>query len=184
MGTTAFIIETFFDNTLRRVLRSALFTLVACTLLACQQESGGMVSAAVSSSDQTPVLQVLKDPSCGCCEGWVTHVSERGFMAQISHPQDLNAEKLRLGIAPQFQSCHTAVSDEGYVFEGHIPANIITRFLAEKPADALGLAVPGMPLGSPGMEVGDQFRPYDVLQLNKDGSSRVYAHIATQAEQY
>lgn len=184
MGTTAFIIDTLLTGTLRRVLRPALFALGACTLLACQQESSSMVSAAESSSAETPVLQVLKDPSCGCCEGWVTHVSERGFMAQISHPQDLNGEKLRLGIAPQYQSCHTAVSEEGYVFEGHIPANIITRFLAEKPANALGLAVPGMPLGSPGMEVGDQFRPYDVLQLNKDGSSSVYAHIATQGEQY
>lgn len=156
----------------------------ALVLNGCQQQDNGSTIAAASSSGTQTVLQVLKDPSCGCCEGWVQHASERGFIAQISHPQDLNGEKLKLGIAPQFQSCHTAISAEGYVFEGHIPANIVQRFLDEKPNDAIGLAVPGMPLGSPGMEIGDQFQPYDVMVLSSDGSAQVYAHIATQAEQY
>ena len=151
-------------------------------LTACQQENTSVAQA--SEAQESTVLQVMKDPSCGCCVGWIDHVSDRGFAAQISHPADLNGEKLKLGIKPEYQSCHTAVSEHGYVFEGHIPANIISRFMAEMPDDALGLAVPGMPMGSPGMEIGDQFHPYDVLLLKTDGSSSVYAHVATQAEQY
>ncbi|WP_369802079.1 DUF411 domain-containing protein [Microbulbifer sp. Q7] len=75
------------------------------------------------------------------------------------------------------QSCHTSVSADGYVFEGHIPAKLIRQFLRNPPAGARGLAVPAMPLGSPGMEVGDRFTPYKVLQLNRDGSTSVYANI-------
>jgi len=160
----------------------SLFLGLGALLSACQQESGSIASA--SQAQDATVLQVLKDPSCGCCTGWIDHMSDRGFMAQISHPTNLNGEKLKLGIEPQFQSCHTAISEEGYVFEGHIPANIVQRFMAEMPSDAIGLAVPGMPMGSPGMEIGDQFDPYDVLILKKDGSSAVYAHIATAQEQY
>lgn len=170
----------FAKYSLGTLIRTAAVMLTLLTLSACQQEPQSLAVAASAG----PVLQVLKDPSCGCCEGWVDHVSERGFIAQISHPQDLNGEKLRLGIAPQYQSCHTAISEQGYVFEGHIPANVMTRFLAEAPHDARGLAVPGMPLGSPGMEIGEQFTPYDVLLLRSDGSAQVYAHIGTKAEQY
>ncbi len=163
-------------------LRFGFLLILAGVLSACQQETTSIASA--SEAQEGTVLQVLKDPSCGCCAGWVDHVSDRGFAAQISHPADLTGEKLKLGIKPQYHSCHTAVSEEGYVFEGHIPANIIQRFMAEKPSDAIGLAVPGMPMGSPGMEIGDQFQAYDVLVLKADGSSQVYAHVASQAEQY
>jgi len=174
----------FSANLLRKPLISFSAILFSALVLSgCQPQNNSTAVAAESSSSAT-VLQVMKDPSCGCCEGWVQHVSERGFLAQISHPQDLNGEKLKLGIAPQFQSCHTAVSPEGYVFEGHIPANIVQRFLDEKPNDAIGLAVPGMPMGSPGMEIGDQFNPYDVIVMKSDGSAQVYAHIATAQEQY
>lgn len=175
----------FSTNILRKPLSclgAVLFS--ALVLGGCQQQSNSTAVATETFSDSATVLQVLKDPSCGCCEGWVQHVSERGFVAQISHPQDLNDEKLKLGIAPQLQSCHTAISPEGYVFEGHIPANIVQRFLDEKPTDAIGLAVPGMPMGSPGMEIGDQFHPYDVMVMKIDGSTQVYAHIATKNEQY
>lgn len=163
-------------------IRFAFIAFFALFLAACQQDGSSVASAADVSSASN--LLVMKDPSCGCCTGWIDHATERGFVAQISHPADLNGEKLKLGITPQYQSCHTAVSDEGYVFEGHIPANIVQRFLDDVPSDALGLAVPGMPLGSPGMEIGDSFTPYDVLLLKKDGSAQVYAHIATKAEQY
>lgn len=174
----------FTTNILRKPIGTLSAVFFGAFLLAgCQPQNTSTVMAAESSESST-VLQVLKDPSCGCCEGWVQHVSERGFIAQISHPQDLNGEKLKLGIAPQMQSCHTAISQEGYVFEGHIPANIVQRFLDEKPDDAIGLAVPGMPMGSPGMEIGDQFHPYDVMVMKTDGSTQVYAHIATQNEQY
>ena len=80
-------------------------------------------------------------------------------------------------IEDEYRSCHTAVSSDGYIFEGHIPSEYITQFLTEKPANALGLSVPGMPHGSPGMEVGNHFMPYDVLVLFKDGTSKVYAQV-------
>lgn len=96
----------------------------------------------------------------------------------------MSAIKDKFAVPKQYRSCHTAVSLGGYVFEGHIPAKIMQRFLNEKPANALGLAVPGMPVGSPGMEVEDKFMPYQVLLLNKDGSTSVYANINQQALQY
>lgn len=129
-------------------------------------------------------LQVLSSPTCGCCGKWVEHMQANGFDASVEHPADLNQEKTARGIAPQYQSCHTAVSADGYVFEGHIPARVIQRFLKEKHQDAIGLAAPGMPMGSPGMEMGDHFSPYDVLVLKADGSSSVYTRIGAAAEQY
>jgi hypothetical protein len=88
-----------------------------------------------------------------------------------------------LGVLPEWQSCHTAVTKEGFVFEGHVPAKFIEQFLAAPPEGALGLAVPGMPLGSPGMEMGERFTPYDIVQMNKDGSSRVFARVGSAAAQ-
>ncbi|MDX1490005.1 MAG: DUF411 domain-containing protein [Pseudohongiellaceae bacterium] len=165
------------------IKQMAIWVLFGLTLQACQNESS---SAAEPVEADTALVQldVLKSPTCMCCSGWVDHAQENGFTAQISHPADLNGAKLRLGIKPEYQSCHTAVSNEGYVFEGHIPAKLVQQFLANPPADALGLAVPGMPVGSPGMEVGDQFQAYDVLVLNKDGSSSLFAHVASPEEQY
>ncbi|MEW4982413.1 MAG: DUF411 domain-containing protein [Cycloclasticus sp.] len=122
-------------------------------------------------------LDVYKSPTCSCCGRWMTHIESKGFDTTTYHPADLNAVKLKHGVTAQYQSCHTAVSKEGYVFEGHIPADVMQRFLAEKPKNALGLAVPGMPVGSPGMEMGSRRDDYDVLLLKKDGGSSVYARI-------
>ena len=85
--------------------------------------------------------------------------------------------KEKYNIKPEYRSCHTGVSEDGYIFEGHIPSKYITQFLSEKNPNAIGLSVPGMPLGSPGMEVGDRFTPYDILILYKDGTHKVYAEI-------
>lgn len=90
--------------------------------------------------------------------------------------QDLNPIKEKYGISPSHQSCHTGVAG-GYIFEGHIPAPIIQQFLSEKPGNAIGLSVPGMPIGSPGMEMGDRIDDYDVIMIKKDGSSEVYQRI-------
>src|SRR5690606_8021819 len=130
-------------------------------------------------------LEIYKSPTCGCCRDWVTHVEKAGFPAQVNESENLNALKQQLGIEPRYQSCHTAVSEVGsYFFEGHIPAKVMQRFLQEKPAHAAGLAVPGMPLGSPGMEMGDRCQPYQVWQINKDGTAEVYAEISAPLEQY
>lgn len=129
-------------------------------------------------------LDVYKSPTCGCCASWIEHVEEHAFIAKTIHPADLSLEKSQRGIQPMYRSCHTAVSAEGFVFEGHVPAKYITQFLTEKPQDAIGLSVPGMPAGSPGMEMGDMFTPYPVLLLKKDGSSEVYGQVNSLGEQY
>lgn len=129
-------------------------------------------------------MDVYKSPSCGCCGKWVDHAEGRGFSFTTHHPADLNKLKTEWGIAPQYQSCHTVVSDDGYVFEGHIPARFLQQFLAAPPADALGLSVPAMPMGSPGMEMGDRFTPYQVLLLKRDGSAEIYGQVSSPLEQY
>ena len=122
-------------------------------------------------------LLVHKTPTCGCCKKWVKHLEANNFSTMIKDHQNLQKVKEQHSIKPKYQSCHTAVSQDGYVFEGHIPSKFIKQFLANPEANAIGLSVPGMPLGSPGMEVEGRFMPYDVLVLYKDGSSKVYAEV-------
>ena len=138
-------------------------------------------AAAQSIDDIT--LNVYKEVTCACCVGWIEHMDEHGYESTVHHPPDLNQVKLDLGLRPQFHSCHTAVTDSGYLFEGHIPEKYIAMFLADPPENAIGLSVPGMPIGGPGMEIGDQFTPYQILLLHKDGSARVYAEINSKADQ-
>ncbi|MFT7773981.1 DUF411 domain-containing protein [Roseateles sp.] len=119
-------------------------------------------------------IQVWKDPSCGCCKDWIQHLEAHGFRVSVSDSGNIGARR-RLGIAEKYGSCHTARVG-GYAIEGHVPAREILRLLKERP-QALGLAVPGMPVGSPGMDgpvYGDRKDPYDVLLLSKDGSASVY----------
>lgn len=129
-------------------------------------------------------LTVYKTPTCGCCQLWIDHLDETGFKTQSINQRDLTALKQSFGIDSGIRSCHTAVHEQGFVFEGHVPAKWIKQFLASPPKEAIGLSVPKMPLGSPGMEVGDKFDPYDIIQVMKDGQHRVYAHIASYEEQF
>ena len=122
-------------------------------------------------------LLVHKTLTCGCCKMWVEHLKMNGLKANTQDHENLEDIKKMYGIKPQYRSCHTAVSKDGYIFEGHIPSRYITQFLSENHPNAIGLSVPGMPMGSPGMEVGDRFMPYDVLILFKDGSSNVFAEV-------
>jgi len=155
----------------------SLFALVLTTGLSSPER-------AYAQSIDDITLNVYKEESCGCCVGWIAHMDERGFDSTVFHPTNIYTLKEELGVLPKWQSCHTAVSKEGYLFEGHIPAKYISQFLASPPADALGLAVPGMPMGSPGMEIGNRFTSYAVILMNKDGTSEVYATVKNQAEQY
>lgn len=121
-------------------------------------------------------MQVLKTASCGCCIGWIRHLQAHGFAVQARDvPQaTLTLEKLKAGIRPELASCHTGRVGP-YVIEGHVPAPDVKRLLRERP-DAIGLTVPEMPIGSPGMEAPDGARdPYDVLLVRRDGSTEVYA---------
>jgi hypothetical protein len=118
-------------------------------------------------------MRVYMSPTCGCCSLWVEHLEANGFEVESVLRYDMGDVKASLGILPQLSSCHTGVVN-GYLFEGHIPADDIRAFLAEAP-DAMGLTVPGMPIGSPGMEMGDRIDPYDVLVFQRDGTTRVFS---------
>ena len=124
---------------------------------------------------ESPVVQVAKSPQCGCCGAWVEHLRAAGFETEVRDVEQaaLDVLKAELGIAPEHASCHTATV-EGYVVEGHVPAEDIRRLLAERP-EAHGLAVPGMPVGSPGMEMGDSREPYDTLLIGTNGEASVFA---------
>lgn len=127
-----------------------------------------------AASARTTTIQVWKDPNCGCCKDWISHLGKNGFQV-AALDQGNNAARSRLGMPQKFASCHTALID-GYVIEGHVPAEDIKRMLEEKP-QALGLAVPGMPIGSPGMDgpaYGKRRDAYQVLLIQKDGSSKVF----------
>lgn len=125
---------------------------------------------------------VYKDANCGCCKDWISHTNDNGLNTTVQDVADVALFKDRYDVPNELRSCHTAVTTAGYVFEGHVPAKYMAQFLANPPAQAIGLAVPAMPMGSPGMEYKNQFDPYQIMQINKDGSTQVYADI-TSAEQ-
>jgi len=131
--------------------------------------------APASAADTVPAIEVWKSATCKCCGAWVKHLEANGFTVKVNaaEPSTLVALKRQAGIGDKLASCHTAMID-GYVIEGHVPGTDIKRLVAERP-EAIGLAVPGMPLGSPGMEQGAEFEPYDVLLIKKDGSTETFA---------
>ena len=139
--------------------------------------AGLLMGAATFANAQgaAPVIDVLKQVTCGCCGGWVTRMQEAGFIVNVQNVSgdELYAAKEASGFSDDLWACHTA-SVGGYTVEGHVPAREITRMLQERPA-ALGIATPGMPMGSPGMEYGDMRDAFDVVLVNLDGSSDVYA---------
>jgi hypothetical protein len=118
-------------------------------------------------------MTVYKSPTCGCCKEWIKHVEANGFACKIIEMNDVTPIKRQLGVPKNMESCHTAVVG-AYLIEGHVPADLIKGLLAKKPV-VLGLSVPGMPLGAPGMETSGPPRPYKVMAFMKDGSSRLYA---------
>ena len=130
--------------------------------------------AAQSEENANPVITVYKTPACGCCEKWVDHLHAEGFVTKVVDTNELAALKQSLKVPSEHSSCHTAVVAD-YFVEGHVPAADVQRLLREKPA-ALGLTVPGMPAGSPGMEVpSGRVDAYDVLLVAKDGSTSVFS---------
>mgnify|MGYP000859368489 FL=1 len=136
-------------------------------------------SSQLNTQMTNPLMELIvhKTPTCGCCKMWVNHMENNGFTIKTQDHQSLMKIKDNLKIEPQFRSCHTAVSSEGYFFEGHIPGKYVSKFLKENNPKAIGLSVPGMPLGSPGMEVEGRFTPYDVLIHFRDGTTKVYAEV-------
>lgn len=148
----------------RRYLLFAALPLAGAALVAPRR---------VRAATGTPV-EVWKDPSCGCCHDWIAHMEAHGFSFTI-HDTGNNAVRTRLGLPQKLGSCHTALVG-GYLVEGHVPASDVRALLQQKPK-ALGLTVPGMPVGSPGMDgavYGNRRDPYDVLLVARDGSTRVF----------
>jgi hypothetical protein len=141
----------------------------------------GYLPAAEAAGDQAlpapnpalPVVHVWKSPTCGCCTGWVDHMRRAGFQVEVEDVADVTPYKTEHGVAPEHASCHTSRVD-GYTIEGHVPAEDIVRLLAERP-QITGIAAPGMPIGSPGMEMGAQRDAYDVLAFTRGGATRVWA---------
>lgn len=125
-----------------------------------------------ASAATGPAVEVWKDQTCGCCNDWIRHLLNAGFLV-TAHDRGNHAARSKARIAPQYGSCHTALV-QGYAIEGHVPVREIQRLLQERP-DAIGLAVPGMVTGSPGMEQGGRVDPYSVLLLHRDGGSSTYA---------
>ncbi|HEX2460605.1 MAG TPA: DUF411 domain-containing protein [Vicinamibacterales bacterium] len=137
---------------------------------------GALVFSIGPARAQRPAstVQVYKSPTCGCCANWVKHLQQHGFRTQVTETDDVAAIKAQHRIPARAQSCHTAVVD-GYVIEGHVPAADVQRLLKERPA-VIGLAVPGMPIGSPGMEVPNvKPQAYDVVTFDKQGQLKVFA---------
>lgn len=168
--------------------RLPLVALVAAMACACSPAAPPEATVAVAdapaptvvadvapAASLLPTVAVHKSPSCGCCGAWVDHIKQAGYPVEvIDDEEDLGPLKLALGVPPGTGSCHTAIV-EGYFIEGHVPAADVARLLAERP-DARGLTVPGMPVGSPGMEVpSGEVQPYTVFLVNQDGSTTPFS---------
>ena len=143
--------------------------------MAAMSTFAGPVLAAAARTRVT----VWKTPNCGCCKDWVKHLETNGFEVVTHDVKETASKRQALGLAEKYGSCHTATVN-GYVLEGHVPARDIQRLLRDKPS-AIGLAVPGMPVGSPGMEMGTGADAFDVVLVLKDGSSRVFQSYAAKA---
>lgn len=179
----------------RRVSRRGLLLLTGLgsvsLLAACADDgersthAGGNASTAgagTGGDPARPALIVHKDPSCGCCDGWVSHAEDHGFPIRVEHPDSLQEVWSRHDIPRDLQSCHLAVDPDGTVFVGHVAARFVLEYLADPPQGARGLSVPAMPVGTPGMEQGDQLDAYDVLLLTRGGSS-VFATVTERSQQ-
>ena len=130
------------------------------------------VSIAAAQTKPTPIT-VYKTPTCGCCAKWVEHLKASGFAPTVHDMPSVDEVKNKAGVPADLRTCHTAMVN-GYVIEGHVPADVIRKLLKEHP-DVAGLAVPGMPMGSPGMDQGGATASYDVIAFKKDGTTGVYA---------
>jgi hypothetical protein len=139
----------------------------------CALATLAVVRGAAAANAPASIV-VTKDPNCGCCNGWVEHLQQAGFSVKVRDVPDINRAKARLGVPADLAACHTA-EVEGYVIEGHVPASALRRFLIERP-NAKGLAVRGMPVGSPGMEIPNTPPDeYDVIEFGRE--RRVYARF-------
>jgi hypothetical protein len=154
--------RTFLSGLLQQTAAVAVLPLVA----------GRLAAQARTAVAPLPTVVVYKDAACGCCKEWVKHMQKAGFTVTAHDTPDMDGIKASMGVPNALQSCHTAIVG-AYLLEGHVPADLVQKLLAEKPT-ARGLAVPGMPSGSPGMEGGPKDK-FDVILFERSGKTRVYA---------
>ena len=147
--------------------RRSIFWMSGAAVLSIALPRSAMATVAL------PPVTAYRNPGCGCCEQWSERMTQAGFAITMSDDPALDDRRSALGVPAELAGCHIALVGD-YIIEGHVPPEDILSFLAAKP-DARGLAVPGMPMGSPGMEMGGTTDPYDVLIFTADGSSKVYA---------
>jgi hypothetical protein len=161
------------DQTMRRFIGLSIFTLLS---LGCSDADAApdRAAEAVVTGQELPTVLVYKTPACGCCNGWVEHMRAAGFTVDTRDVNDIMSVKQDGGVPVSMSSCHTSLVD-GYVVEGHVPADQVRRLLAERPEIA-GIAAPGMPSGSPGME-GPNAQPYEILSFTRSGEAAVFAEV-------
>ncbi len=156
------------SNRIPFLMRTSCLLLVSLMLAACKPGADPGPAAAAG-----PLVEVWKSPTCSCCSKWVEHLKANGFRVEVHNEGQMNPLKAKLGIPQGLASCHTARVD-GYLVEGHVPASDIKWLLAERPAGR-GIAVPDMPIGSPGMEQGDRQDPFDVVLFGDNDQRQVFA---------
>lgn len=132
-----------------------------------------MMAISFSYADMAKDMTVYKTPYCGCCGNWISYMKEKGFNVKTIVKDDFNDLKASKGLTAKTASCHTALID-GYVIEGHVDYSAIKKLLTQKPKDIVGLSVPGMVVGSPGMEMGNKKMPYNILAIKKNGETEIY----------
>ncbi len=152
----------------------SLFTVFLSALLfGAAAQAGGSVWDEIKTQFDGPLdIKVYSSPTCGCCEDWLLHLKRHGFNVEDIRTEDMHSVKTRLGLPAKVASCHTAVID-GYLIEGHVPADDIKRLLTERP-DIRGLSVPQMPVGTPGMEMGNRKDPFAVVSFDDEGNIGVF----------
>ena len=158
-------------------LKVFVITFFSAICLSCSTNNINIANTptTVSPSDAPEIARSItsyRSPTCGCCGEWVKHMEAKGFTVEDNITEDVESIKKKYGVPENLASCHTAIADR-YVIEGHIPADDIQRLLQEAPK-VIGIAVPGMPIGSPGMESGDIRQPYSVLSFTQDGKTQVF----------
>ncbi len=135
--------------------------------------SAAQLVANTTQSSPAPELTVFRSPTCNCCGKWIDHMEAAGFQIKDEVTEDMDAIKQQYGVPDSLSSCHTGIIN-GYVVEGHVPAEDVQRLLAEQP-NVAGIAAPGMPMGSPGMDSGDTVEPYTVFSFTEDGNTAPFA---------
>jgi hypothetical protein len=156
-------------------LLAASLVLVGCTAAqnSRQPTSENVTATAEAQAVLASEITVFRSPTCGCCGKWIDHAEAAGFQVKDEVTEDMSAIKQQYGVPQTLTSCHTTVVGD-YVVEGHVPVEDVQRLLVEKP-DVAGIAVPGMPIGSPGMESGDYTEPYTVFSFTESGETAAFA---------